>query len=124
LFAASYTATCLSRLRSRLLLLASEHLEVHRSASVVWLTVDVEPGRLKRESEEPLDLGLVRERATALAVDDPMAIALPLLAMRLPAGPGEWLPVSGNTDAIRLPLHFTPEPERAGPIELPAPEGW
>jgi cytochrome P450 len=57
-----------------------------------------------------------------------MAIALPLLAMRLPDvvadGPGEWLPVSGNTGAIRLPLRFTPELEHPGPIELPAPEGW
>jgi cytochrome P450 len=42
-----------------------------------------------------------------------MAVALPLLAARMPdaepAGPGEWLPVSGNTGAIRFPIRFTPE---------------
>ncbi len=39
-----------------------------------------------------------------------MAVALPLLARRLPDaradGPGEWLPVSGNTGAVRFPLVF------------------
>ena len=39
-----------------------------------------------------------------------MAVALPLLARRLPHarldGPGEWLPISGNTGAVRLPLLF------------------
>ncbi|MGH3458839.1 cytochrome P450 [Aeromicrobium sp.] len=44
-----------------------------------------------------------------------MSIALPLLAMRMPDavpdGPGEWLPVSGNTGAIRFPIRFTPERE-------------
>ena len=43
-----------------------------------------------------------------------MAVALPLLAGRLPDltpdGPGEWLPVSGNTGAVRFPLRFTPSP--------------
>lgn len=42
-----------------------------------------------------------------------MAVALPLLAARLPDltadGPGEWLPISGNTGAVRFPLRFTPE---------------
>ncbi len=42
-----------------------------------------------------------------------MAIALPLLARRMldaePDGPGEWLPVSGNTGAVRFPIRFTPE---------------
>lgn len=41
-----------------------------------------------------------------------MAVALPLLAQRMPDaradGPGEWLPVSGNTGAIRFPIRFTP----------------
>lgn len=41
-----------------------------------------------------------------------MAVALPLLAQRMPDarpdGPGEWLPVSGNTGAISFPIHFTP----------------
>ncbi|GAA5152120.1 cytochrome P450 [Nocardioides marinquilinus] len=41
-----------------------------------------------------------------------MAVALPLLAQWLPAaepdGPGEWLPVSGNTGAVRFPIRFTP----------------
>ncbi|WP_299056320.1 cytochrome P450 [uncultured Nocardioides sp.] len=41
-----------------------------------------------------------------------MAVALPLLARRMPAaapdGPGEWLPVSGNTGALRFPIRFTP----------------
>lgn len=41
-----------------------------------------------------------------------MSVALPLLAQRMPDvaadGPGEWLPVSGNTGPIRFPLRFTP----------------
>lgn len=41
-----------------------------------------------------------------------MAVALPLLARRLPDavpdGPGQWLPVSGNTGAVRFPIRFTP----------------
>ena len=40
-----------------------------------------------------------------------MSVALPLLARRLrdavPDGPGEWLPVSGNTGALRFPIRFT-----------------
>jgi cytochrome P450 len=43
-----------------------------------------------------------------------MAVALPVLAARMPDarpdGPGEWLPVSGNTGAVRYPLVFTPTP--------------
>ena len=39
-----------------------------------------------------------------------MSVALPLLARRMPDlaadGPGEWLPVSGNTGPIRFPLRF------------------
>ncbi|MCH1883968.1 cytochrome P450 [Agrococcus sp. ARC_14] len=42
-----------------------------------------------------------------------MSVALPLLARRMADvaadGPGEWLPVSGNTGPIRFPLRFTPE---------------
>ena len=41
-----------------------------------------------------------------------MSVALPLLARRMPDaranGAGEWLPVSGNTGAIRFPIRFTP----------------
>ncbi len=41
-----------------------------------------------------------------------MAVALPLLAQRMPDavpdGPGQWLPVSGNTGALRFPIRFTP----------------
>jgi cytochrome P450 len=41
-----------------------------------------------------------------------MAVALPLLARRMPDarpdGPGEWLPVSGNTGALKFPILFTP----------------
>jgi cytochrome P450 len=48
-----------------------------------------------------------------------MSVALPLLASRLPDlaadGPGEWMPISGNTGAVRFPLRFTPgRPNRAG----------
>ena len=39
-----------------------------------------------------------------------MSVALPLLAVRMPGieadGPGEWLPVSGNTGPVRFPLRF------------------
>ncbi len=46
-----------------------------------------------------------------------MAVALPLLASRMrdavPDGPGEWLPVSGNTGAVRFPIRFTPETSAA-----------
>lgn len=41
-----------------------------------------------------------------------MAVALPLLARRMPDavpdGPGRWLPVSGNTGALSFPVRFTP----------------
>jgi cytochrome P450 len=41
-----------------------------------------------------------------------MSVALPLLARRMPAfeadGPGEWLPVSGNTGPVRFPIRFRP----------------
>lgn len=43
-----------------------------------------------------------------------MAVALPLLARRMPDavadGPGQWLPVSGNTGALRFPIRFRPAP--------------
>jgi cytochrome P450 len=43
-----------------------------------------------------------------------MSVALPILARRMPdlrIGPGaEWMPLSGNTGAHRLPLLFTPQP--------------
>ncbi|GAA1857097.1 cytochrome P450 [Microbacterium koreense] len=45
-----------------------------------------------------------------------MSVALPLLARRMPDaapdGPGEWLPVSGNTGPVRFPIRFTPEGHR------------
>jgi cytochrome P450 len=45
-----------------------------------------------------------------------MSVALPLLARRLPDarpdGPGEWLPISGNTGALRFPITFTPTVRR------------
>ncbi|WP_134767623.1 cytochrome P450 [Nocardioides sp. 1609] len=41
-----------------------------------------------------------------------MAVALPMLAQRMPDavpdGPGEWLPVSGNTGALSFPISFRP----------------
>ncbi|MDN5895152.1 MAG: cytochrome P450 [Nocardioides sp.] len=41
-----------------------------------------------------------------------MAVALPLLARRMPDavpdGPGEWMPVSGNTGPLKFPIRFTP----------------
>jgi cytochrome P450 len=41
-----------------------------------------------------------------------MAVALPLLARRMPDavpdGPGQWLPVSGNTGALAFPIRFSP----------------
>lgn len=47
-----------------------------------------------------------------------MAVALPTLARRMsdatPDGAGEWLPVSGNTGALRFPITFTP-----GPVSKP-----
>ncbi len=43
-----------------------------------------------------------------------MAVALPLLARRMPDarpdGPGEWMPISGNTGALKFPLAFRPAP--------------
>jgi len=52
-----------------------------------------------------------------------MSVALPLLAARMPRieadGPGEWLPVSGNTGPVHLPLRFgRPVAERGakGPV--------
>ena len=51
-----------------------------------------------------------------------MAVALPLLARRMPDavpdGPGEWLPVSGNTGSPVFPIRFTPRLTRH---ELPTP---
>jgi len=41
-----------------------------------------------------------------------MAVALPLLARRMPDarpdGPGDWMPISGNTGARRFPIRFAP----------------
>ncbi len=55
-----------------------------------------------------------------------MAVALPLLAHRLPDavpdGPGEWLPVSGNTGPVRFPIRFTPGTAAPPNGWLPAPD--
>ncbi|MDT0203007.1 cytochrome P450 [Nocardioides sp. AE5] len=49
-----------------------------------------------------------------------MAVALPLLAQRMPEavpdGPGEWLPVSGNTGALRFPIRFRPQQPADHPV--------
>lgn len=41
-----------------------------------------------------------------------MAVALPLLAQRMPEaapiGTGTWLPISGNTGALEFPISFRP----------------
>lgn len=46
-----------------------------------------------------------------------MAVALPILAARMPDarpdGPGVWLPMSGNTGAVDHPIAFTPTPRRS-----------
>lgn len=51
-----------------------------------------------------------------------MAVALPLLARRMPdaeqAGPGSWLPVSGNTGPLRFPIRFTSSSSSSRPREL------
>ena len=58
-----------------------------------------------------------------------MAVALPLLARRMPEarpdGRGVWLPVSGNTGAVEFPIRFTPTPpsRRARPATSVAPSG-
>lgn len=53
-----------------------------------------------------------------------MAVALPLLAARMPDaapdGPGEWLPVSGNTGALRFPIGFRPEVQGSPPPASPS----
>lgn len=49
-----------------------------------------------------------------------MAVALPLLARRMPDavpdGPGEWMPVSGNTGPLRFPIRFTPRTQVEAPV--------
>jgi len=57
-----------------------------------------------------------------------MAVALPLLAQRMPDaqpdGPGEWLPVSGNTGAVRFPIRFSAGPSASTSVRArsaPAP---
>ncbi len=55
-----------------------------------------------------------------------MAVALPLLAHRMPDavpdGPGEWLPVSGNTGPTRFPIRFTPGTPQPPDGWLPVPD--
>ncbi len=55
-----------------------------------------------------------------------MAVALPLLAHRMPEaapdGAGEWLPVSGNTGPVRFPLRFTPGVSRPADDWLTPPD--
>ena len=52
-----------------------------------------------------------------------MSVALPLLAARMPGivadGPGEWLPVSGNTGPVHFPLRFG-RPVAVDPATTPA----
>lgn len=56
-----------------------------------------------------------------------MSVALPLLAQRMPDlaadGPGEWLPVSGNTGPVRFPLRFRGHRSSSGIEEVPATAG-
>ena len=53
-----------------------------------------------------------------------MSVALPLLAARMPGieadGPGEWLPVSGNTGPVHFPVRFG-RPVAVDPAATP---GW
>ena len=53
-----------------------------------------------------------------------MAVALPLLAQRMPDarpdGPGVWLPVSGNTGAVKFPIAFTPTPASGSGASQPS----
>lgn len=55
-----------------------------------------------------------------------MAVALPLLARRMPDavpdGPGHWLPVSGNTGPTRFPIRFTPGTPAPADDWLPPPD--
>ncbi len=54
-----------------------------------------------------------------------MAVALPLLARRMPDavpdGLGRWLPVSGNTGALEFPIRFTPTPALSSDEAPPGP---
>ncbi len=68
---------------------------------------------LTRASERPPHLGFgggVHHCLGHFVARTDMAVALPLLARRMPDavpdGPGEWLPVSGNTGALRFPIRF------------------
>ncbi len=71
---------------------------------------------LLRAEERPPHLGFgggVHHCLGHFVARTDMAVALPLLARRMPGaeaeGPGEWLPVSGNTGALRFPIRFTPQ---------------
>lgn len=71
---------------------------------------------LLRAGERPPHLGFgggVHHCLGHFVARTDMAVALPLLARRMPDavadGPGAWLPVSGNTGALRFPIRFTPQ---------------
>ncbi|GAT74660.1 cytochrome P450 [Microbacterium hydrocarbonoxydans] len=75
-----------------------------------------EPGFDIRVEDRPLHSGFgggVHHCLGHFVARTDMSVALPLLAQRMPdaepAGPGEWLPVSGNTGPVRFPIRFTPE---------------
>ena len=65
---------------------------------------------VSRRGREGCVVRLTTEADSVARTD--MAVALPLLAQRMPdagpEGPGDWLPVSGNTGAVRFPIRFTP----------------
>lgn len=70
---------------------------------------------INRAEERPPHLGFgggVHHCLGHFVARTDMAVALPLLARRMPDavgdGPGEWLPVSGNTGALKFPISFVP----------------
>ncbi|WP_323791166.1 cytochrome P450 [Nocardioides sp.] len=70
---------------------------------------------IARASERPPHLGFgggVHHCLGHFVARTDMSVALPLLAARMPdavaAGPGQWLPVSGNTGALSFPIRFRP----------------
>lgn len=70
---------------------------------------------IQRSRERPPHLGFGKGAHHCLGhfvARTDMAVALPMLARAMPDavpdGPGEWLPVSGNTGAVSFPIRFTP----------------
>lgn len=81
-----------------------------------------------RHDDRPLHSGFgggVHHCLSHFVARTDMSVALPLLAQRMPDvaahGPGEWLPVSGNTGPVRFPLRFgaTRQPETEVPRVAP-----